>query len=204
MNQRFSKRGFHWRAVIAPLILWGAVATVAYSDGGHESSPAPDKTGKTDAELAQFSASLDSVYAVIGAAYRTIEPSMRASCYDCHSSQTVFPWYHAIPGIKQMIESDIAEARQHLDLDQGFPVAGHASQLEQLQAIRKEIAEAEMPPFSYRMIHWDTKIEGEQQLKIFSWIDQSSDAIQEVYGRYQMPVPKESEHSDDSGSDDDD
>lgn len=208
MNPHSIKRGFQWTAVIAPLILWGILATVVYSHGdeerdeGAKKAPAIDTTGKSNEAIAMFSASLDSVYAVIGAAYKTVEPMLRNSCYDCHSSQTDYPWYHAIPGVKQMIDSDIEEARKHLDLDKGFPVGGHAGQLAQLREIREVVEEGEMPLFSYRMMHWNKKIEGEKQQKLFGWIDQSSDAIKEVYSRYRMPLPKEDEHAE--GADDDD
>ncbi len=209
MSQRIKRSIQPWKIIVAPLFLWGALVAVGYSDGGGNHNDGGeltgiDTTGKSDEELAKFSASLDSVYAVVGAAYKTVEPMLRASCYDCHSSQTVFPWYHAIPGIKQMIDSDIKEGREHLDLDKGFPVEGHANQLDQLKEMREEVEEGEMPPFSYTIIHWDTKIEGDQRRKLFGWIDQSSDAIKEVYSRYQIELPKENEHNAGADSDDDD
>jgi Haem-binding domain len=216
MKRQISKKTFrwiHWKAIVAPLVLWSSLIVVGYSDGGKQHNgakekPVPIDTAaadyKTDEALALFSASLDSVYAAIGVSYNAVEPMLKNSCYDCHSAQAVFPWYQSLPIIKQMIANDIKEGRSHLDLDQGFPFAGHASQLAQLEEIRKEVAESEMPLFAYRMMHWGTLIEDEKQDTLFNWIDKSSAAIKEVYSRYQMQLPAEGEHGEESDGDDHD
>ena len=50
-----------------------------------------------------------------------VEPIFKKSCMDCHSGQTRFPWYYKIPGIKQMLDSDISEAGHHLDMSASYP-----------------------------------------------------------------------------------
>ena len=43
------------------------------------------------------------VLARIGADYRAkIEPIFKKACFDCHTSQTVWPWYHALSYISPM------------------------------------------------------------------------------------------------------
>jgi len=206
VKEQHSNISFRWKALATPLLLWGALVMVGYAHGGkHDGdeplSPVTDTTGKTDETIAMFSASLDSAYAAVGATYSTVEPILKNSCYDCHSSQTDYPWYHAIPGIKQMIDDDIKEASEHMDLTNGFPFGGHHGQLESLHGIEEEVSKGEMPLFSYRMMHWGSKIEGDTQRKLFEWIEQSEQTIKEVYARYQMPLPKMDD--DDEGGDSD-
>jgi len=54
----------------------------------------------------------------------TVKPVFRKSCFDCHSSNTNYPWYSNLPGAKQLIQNDIAEAKEHLDMSKDFPFQG--------------------------------------------------------------------------------
>jgi hypothetical protein len=61
----------------------------------------------------------------IDLAYQSsIKPIFEQKCYNCHSNQTNFPWYSIIPGVKQLIENDIAEAKTHLDMSTRFSFWG--------------------------------------------------------------------------------
>ncbi len=201
-----------WKAVFAPILLWSILITIGYSHGDEEHGAtdattttisSSDSSSKTDEELALFSAALDSVYAAIGVSYNTVKPMLITSCYDCHSAQGKLPWYQSLPIIKQMIMDDIEEARKHLDMEKDFPFGGHATQLAQLEEIKEEVSEGEMPIFAYRMMHWGTLIEGEKQQKLFNWIENSATSIKEVYSLHQMQLPTENEHGDNDDDDDD-
>ena len=136
-----------------------------------------------------FTAVLDSVYTSIGGTYRGIEPILRRACYDCHSGQTRFPWYYKIPGIRGMIDQDIAGARKHVDMDKGFPFGGHASQEAMLRGMREEIAEGGMPPFTYRLMHWGAKPSDAARDSVFAWIDSSLSAIQQIMSAFGVVPP---------------
>lgn len=80
---------------------------------------------------------------------KNVKSIFQKSCFDCHSNQTNYPWYTNIPGAKQLIASDVAEANSHLDMSEDFPFKGHGSPVEDLAAIRKAVVENSMPPFRY-------------------------------------------------------
>lgn len=115
----------------------------------------------------------DSIFSVINAAFEKVKPAFERSCYDCHSDRTHYPWYHSLPIIKGLIDSDIKSGRRHVDFSKGFPFAGRGSQAEMLSDIRNEIAEGEMPIMTYRLMHWGRMIEPPLQDTIFAWIDSS-------------------------------
>ena len=104
---------------------------------------------------------------------RDIKPIFQRSCFDCHSSQTQYPWYYKLPGAKQLIDSDIEEARKHLDMDNDFPFVSHATPIEDLQAIKKTTKEASMPPFRYRVLHKNSSLSMEDKKIILDWADNS-------------------------------
>ena len=108
---------------------------------------------------------------------KIVQPIFANKCMDCHSAQTKYPWYYKIPGVMQAIDSDIKEAREHLDLTQGFPFKSHASPEEDLTAINDTIQDGSMPPFSYRMFHRDSALTDPERKAVFDWIEQAKAAL---------------------------
>lgn len=102
-----------------------------------------------------------------------VEPIFKKSCMDCHSGQTLFPWYYKIPGIKQMLDSDISEARHHLDMSAGYPFKSHATPLEDFDAIAESIQKGTMPPFFYRIMHSEAVMTEDEKKTVLNWIEKS-------------------------------
>jgi hypothetical protein len=115
----------------------------------------------------------DSLFGVINAGFQVLKPGFERSCYDCHSRFTQFPWYYKLPIIKAMIDKDIKQARHNVDFSNGFPFTGKGSQADMLKGIRDEISGGDMPPMTYRMIHWGRQIEGAGMESVINWIDSS-------------------------------
>lgn len=116
----------------------------------------------------------------INAEYLTaIKPIFRRSCFDCHSSQTRYPWYHGLPGIRQWIDRDIREAKKHMDMTNDFPFKGHGSPRKDFEAIRKSIQKNSMPPFRYKMMHWDAGITDAEKEVILKWVDENQKKMQD-------------------------
>jgi hypothetical protein len=114
----------------------------------------------------------------IGAAYREkIEPIFKDKCMDCHSAHTVYPWYHQIPGVKQFIDSDIAEGREHLDFTDGYPFKSHATPQKDLDAIAEEVTEGDMPPLMYRLMHRGTGVTDSERQIILDWVKNSKELL---------------------------
>ncbi len=107
-----------------------------------------------------------------------IKPIIQKACFDCHSNQPRFPWYYGIPGIKQLIDSDIAESKEHLDFSEDFPFKGHGSPEEDLKAIKESISDGDMPPLLYRIMHPNQKMdEGERRI-VLDWLEESTSSLQ--------------------------
>jgi len=76
-------------------------------------------------------------------------PATRATaviaCFDCHSNQTVWPWYSNIAPASWLIQHDVDEGREHLNYSDWKPGQGHAS--------AGKVASGQMPPFQYLLGH---------------------------------------------------
>jgi hypothetical protein len=117
---------------------------------------------------------LEKVMGSINESYiANVKPVFKKSCFDCHSSNTNYPWYSRVPGAKQLIESDIAEAKEHLDMSADFPFKGHGAPKEDLEAIRDSVNEKTMPPFRYRMMHWSSGLNDSERTTILRWVEES-------------------------------
>jgi hypothetical protein len=81
---------------------------------------------------------------------RDVKPIFMSSCFDCHSQSPQLPWYYNVPLVHSLLESDMKEAKEHLDFTNDFPFAGHGTPKEDLEAIANSIRDKSMPPFRYR------------------------------------------------------
>ncbi len=108
---------------------------------------------------------------------RDIKPIFQVSCFDCHSTQTRYPWYHALPGAKKLIDDDITEAKKHLDMTNDFPFQGHGSPEKDLDAIQEVTEKKTMPPFRYRIMHWGSGLSKQEREKVLKWITESRQKI---------------------------
>lgn len=106
-----------------------------------------------------------------------IKPIFVKSCFDCHGSITEYPWYYQIPGVKQYINSDIKEAKKHLDLSTDFPFKGHGTTIEDLRAIGKNINEGSMPPRRYLIMHKNTNLTKQELEQVNKWIAEASEIL---------------------------
>ena len=69
------------------------------------------------------------------------------ACFDCHSNETVWPWYSNIAPVSWLIQHDVEEGRGVLNLSEwGLREA-------EAEEIGEVIHEGEMPPWYYVMLH---------------------------------------------------
>ncbi len=86
------------------------------------------------------------------------------ACFDCHSNETVWPWYSNIAPISWLIQHDVEEGRRYLN----FSEWGRWESDE----VGEVVAEGEMPPAQYFLLHPDAKLtNAEKQILIqaFGW-----------------------------------
>ncbi len=74
------------------------------------------------------------------------------ACFDCHSNETVWPWYSKIAPIKFMLADHVNEGRGRLNFSQwDQPNADY-------DEIEESVREGAMPLQSYLMIHSNAKL----------------------------------------------
>lgn len=131
--------------------------------------------GKEDSKPVEVSnISPQSIIKINTAYFEKIKPIFKRACFDCHSNEVTYPWYHSIPGIKQLMDSHIEEGVRKLDMSNNYPFKGGKKGLKHdLKEIWETIEEGEMPPLYYRIMHGHGRLSDEDKLVIKGWIDES-------------------------------
>ena len=71
----------------------------------------------------------------------------RGACFDCHSNETVWPWYTNVAPGSWFVQRDVDEGRATLNFSEWDRPQAEVDEL--LEVVR----EGEMPPTSYSLIH---------------------------------------------------
>jgi hypothetical protein len=74
---------------------------------------------------------------------RTRELFTRA-CADCHSNETVWPWYSNVAPLSWLVQRDVDEGREKFNISAGNGEADEAAE---------KVVEGEMPPAQYTWLH---------------------------------------------------
>ena len=86
-------------------------------------------------------------------------PATRAiakrACFDCHSNETIWPWYSRIAPVSWLVRYDVDEGRSELNFSEW---QNGARKGERPDKISKEIGKGEMPPFVYLPTHPDARL----------------------------------------------
>ena len=84
---------------------------------------------------------------------QTRELAQRA-CFDCHSNETVWPWYSNIAPVSWLVQHDVDEGRQYLN----FSEWGRGEEGNEPDELGEVILEGEMPPGQFLILHSEAKL----------------------------------------------
>ena len=93
---------------------------------------------------------------------------LRRACYDCHSNETVWPSYARIAPVSWLVAYDVKHGRESVNFSAWTAYApGRRDKL--LRESAEEIADAEMPPWYYRLIHREARLTNEEVATLRAW-----------------------------------
>ncbi|MBB4806305.1 hypothetical protein HNP38_001577 [Chryseobacterium defluvii] len=97
-----------------------------------------------------------------------IAKMINASCYDCHSNETRYPWYADIAPSSWFLQNHIKEGRKHLNFSI-FATYEPKRQAHKLQECIEMIKKDEMPLESYIVGHSDARLTPEQKQELIKY-----------------------------------
>lgn len=102
---------------------------------------------------------------------------IRSSCYDCHSNNTVYPWYAEIQPLAWWLADHVKEGKSELNFSE-FASYKPKKADHKLEEVIEMIQESEMPLKSYTFIHGNAKLSDAQKTAIITWAEELRSQIQ--------------------------
>jgi hypothetical protein len=101
---------------------------------------------------------------------------LKASCYDCHSNNTRYPWYSKIQPGGWWMASHIKKGKTELNFSD-FGNYSNRRQQSKLGSIAGSIKDGTMPLASYRWIHGNAKLSKEDKVVLMNWALKKKDSL---------------------------
>ena len=95
---------------------------------------------------------------------------LKTSCFDCHSNETIWPWYSYIAPVSFLVSADVNNARKRVNFSE-WDKYDDEKRAKKLNAIIEDVEEGEMPLSKYTLIHPDAKMD-QVKIKILKdWVN---------------------------------
>lgn len=77
----------------------------------------------------------------------------KRACFDCHSNETVWPWYSNIAPVSWLVYFDTMEGRRNMNFSEW--AQGGSQDINEIAGV---LQEGEMPPAQYLLMHPEAKL----------------------------------------------
>ena len=94
---------------------------------------------------------------------------VKASCYDCHSNHTRYPWYANIAPVSWWLKGHIDHGKENLNFSEWGSYSEKKAN-HKMEECYDKISDKEMPLTSYLIMHSDARLTESQRTSITNWI----------------------------------
>ena len=111
-----------------------------------------------------------------GAGEVAAPPEVRAilkrACYDCHSNETVWPWYGRVAPVSWLLERDVREGRREVNFSTFLQYSEKRRQRKWME-IPTQLEKGEMPPWFYTAVHPEARLTEADRQALIAWAHES-------------------------------
>jgi len=93
---------------------------------------------------------------------------LKKACYDCHSNNTVYPWYSKIQPVDWWLDEHIRDGKRAFNLDE-LGARPAWLRYHRMEDVKEQVEKGEMPLNSYLWIHKDAILSEEEKAKLTGW-----------------------------------
>jgi len=102
---------------------------------------------------------------------------IHTACYDCHSNNTVYPWYAEIQPVAWWLADHVNEGKSELNFSE-FASYTPKKGDHKMEEFVEKIKEGEMPLKSYTLIHGNARLSDVQRTELSKWAEEVRAQIQ--------------------------
>ena len=101
----------------------------------------------------------------------SVDTILRKACYDCHSNNTVYPWYSRVQPSAWFLANHIKNGKRHFNFDE-FMTYPKDRQDHKLEEFEEMIEHDEMPLSTYKWMHTDARLTEQEKNVLLTWVKQ--------------------------------
>lgn len=105
---------------------------------------------------------------------------LEKACNDCHSNNTVYPWYSYIQPVDWWLTDHINDGKKELNFDE-YTNRNLRYQYHKMEEVEEMITEAAMPLDSYTWMHRNAKLTTVEKDQLIAWSVSVRKAMESKY-----------------------
>jgi hypothetical protein len=87
------------------------------------------------------------------------------ACFDCHSNETIWPWYSNIAPMSWLVQRDVDVARSRMNFSDWGRISVEVGEIIEI------VSEGEMPPFQYLLMHPGARLSEQEKTRFIDGIN---------------------------------
>jgi hypothetical protein len=87
------------------------------------------------------------------------------ACFDCHSNETIWPWYSNIAPMSWLVQRDVDVARSRINFSDWGRISVEVGEIIEI------VSEGEMPPFQYLLMHPGARLSEQEKTRFIDGIN---------------------------------
>ena len=100
---------------------------------------------------------------------KEVQKILAASCYDCHSNTTAYPWYNNIAPVSYWLADHVKDGKKHLNFSD-WEKYSLKKKDHKLEEVIETIESGEMPLNEYTWTHSEANLTTVQKEAVISWV----------------------------------
>lgn len=93
---------------------------------------------------------------------------LKRACYDCHSNETVWPWYSRVAPFSWLVARDVREGRREVNFST-FTQSPVKRRQRKWMEIPEQVEKGEMPPWFYAALHPEARLSDKDRAALVLW-----------------------------------
>lgn len=118
-----------------------------------------------------------------------VKTILKKACDDCHSNNTVYPWYSKIQPVDWWLNDHINEGKREFNLDE-LGARPAWLRYRKLEEAIDQVKEGEMPLNSYTWTHKDAVLSDDEKAKFKGWAQGIMDQMKQTYPADSLKRPQ--------------
>ncbi|WP_026899424.1 heme-binding domain-containing protein [Daejeonella oryzae] len=107
---------------------------------------------------------------------QNVQAILQTSCYNCHSNNTLYPWYSRIQPVSWWMASHIKKGKEELNFSE-FGNYSNRMRESKLKSIVGSVEDGTMPLPSFTWMHVKAKLSNEEKVLIINWATKTRDSL---------------------------